>query len=86
MTEDDYTKSDGFKIPKDTSYTVRRHLTFLGLNGAVVYRPTKYEDVSEEFKTVAQMLGFTVFSNGDAYCFVNEGGNCTRTTLPVPPA
>ena len=55
MTEDEYTKSDGFKIPKDTSYTVRRHLTFLGWNGAVVYRPTMYEDVSEEFKTVAQM-------------------------------
>ena len=86
MTEDEYTKSDGFKIPKDTSYTVRRHLTFLGWNGAVVYRPTKYEDVSEEFKTVAQMLGFTVFSNGDAYCFVNEGGNCTRTKLPASPA
>jgi hypothetical protein len=86
MTEDEYTKSDGFKIPKNTSYTVRRYLTFLGMNGAVVYRPTKYENVSEEFKNVAQILGFTVFSNGDAYCFVNEGGNCTRTKLPALPA
>ena len=64
MTEQiEYIKSNGFKIPKSTSETVRAHLYLLGRHGAVIYRPTKNEDVSEEFKSVAQSLGITIFSN-----------------------
>jgi hypothetical protein len=75
MTEQiEYIKSNGFKIPKSTSETVRAHLYLLGRHGAVIYRPSKNEDVSEEFKSVAQSLGITIFSNNGGYCFVNESG------------
>ena len=75
MTETtEYIKSNGFKIPKNTSESVRAHLYLLGRHGAVIYRPSPKEDFSAEFKSVAQSLGITIFSNEAGYCFVNENG------------
>lgn len=68
-------RSNGFTIPKGTSETIVNHLYMVARHGVVIYRPTKNEDVSEEFKKVAQFIGLTIFSNEAGLCFVNEHGS-----------
>lgn len=68
-------RSNGFIVPKETSETVLNHLYLVARHGAVIYRPSKNEDVSEEFKSVAKFIGLTIFSNDDGLCFVNEHGS-----------
>ena len=65
-------KSNGFIVPKNTSETILNYLYMVARHGAVIYRPHKNEDVTEEFKAVANFIGLTTFSNETGVCFFNE--------------
>ncbi len=68
-------RSNGFKIPKETSDLVKNYLYLVSRNGAVIYRrKDKEADITEELVSVAIFLGLTIFTNDGGIMFVNEKG------------
>jgi len=68
-------RSNGFKIPKETSDLVKNYLYLVSRNGAVIYRrKDKEADITEELVNVAILLGLTIFTNDGGIMFVNEKG------------
>ena len=68
-------RSNGFKIPKETSDLVKNYLYLVSRNGAVIYRRKDNEkDITEELVSVAIFLGLTIFTNEGGIMFVNEKG------------
>ena len=77
-------RSNGFKIPKETSDLVKNYLYLVSRNGAVIYRrKDKEKDITEELVSVAIFLGLTIFindgggsinKNNGGIMFVNEKG------------
>ena len=69
-------RSNGFKIPKETSDLVKNYLYLVSRNGAVIYRRKDNEkDITEELVSVAIFLGLTIFTNdGGGSINKNNGG------------
>jgi hypothetical protein len=68
-------RSNGFKIPKETSDLVKNYLYLVSRNGAVIYRRKDKEvDITEELVNVGISLGLTIFTNDGGIMFVNEKG------------
>jgi hypothetical protein len=68
-------RHNGFNIPKTTSEMVKNYLYILSRNGAVIYRPSEKENLTEEFVSIANRLNLTVFANDDGIAVFNEKGD-----------
>lgn len=67
-------RHNGFIIPKTTSETVKNYLYLLSRNGAVIYKPSEKENLTDEFISLADSLKLTVFSNPKGIAIFNESG------------